>query len=535
MKRFVAVGLVVLLAAGCSPAGRRSAANTLTIAQQREPRSLNPALENGTSSTELGMLFFQYLLKWNDRGEFVGDAAIAAPTQANGGVSRDGLTITYHLRRGLRFSDGVALTASDCVWSIHAIQDPANNVQTRYGYDRIARADAPDPYTLVLRLKEPFAPLPTLVLAPQGFPILPAHVFRGGVDFNHGDFNAHPIGSGPYVVEAWKHNDRIEMRANPLYAGGAPQINRMAIRFAADPNTAIDLLKTGEADGFFNDEDYSSYPELRALPGIRTTADRVNGVGAIIFNTQDPVTADARVRHALAEAIDIRSLVFRAYRGALASDDAGAGLFLWAYDRRAYPDVPYSRRHAASLLDAAGWRLGTDGVRYKEGRPLDVLLILQAQNPGEAIAANVIAAAEREVGARVSLKQFNETQLVAPANEGGPVYGGKFQMALYSFVNGDDPDTTDQFACANVPPNGYNKSRLCDSNVDALLLRARRTYDVGRRKAIYRNLEARLYAAMPIALLYQNREINAFSNRLQRQTTSLSGAFWNAGAWRLAR
>jgi len=114
------------------------------------------------------------------------------------------------------------------------------------------------------------------------------------------------------------------------------------------------------------------------------------------------------------------------------------------------------------------------------------------------------------------------------------VYGGKFQMALYSFVNGDDPDTTDQFACANVPPHGYNKSRICDRRLDVLLKAAQQTYDVAQRKALYSKLQALLYEDLPIMLLYQRPELDAYTDRVRNQTPSLSTIWWNAGAWELA-
>jgi peptide/nickel transport system substrate-binding protein len=505
--------------------------NTLVVVQQREPMSLNPALENGASSTEWGLLLFQYLVKYDDHGKLVGDAAVAVPTLQNGGISRDGLTITYRLRRGLRFADGSPLTANDCVWSIAAIVNPANNVQTRYGYDRIAKAQARDATTLVLHLKQPFAPLLTLVLAPSGFPILPAHLLARYPDFNNLAFNGMPLGSGPYVVTRWLRGDAVEMRPNPYYWRRAPRIAHLVVRFVADPNTAIDLLRTKEADGFFNDEDLGNYELLRTISGIRVNNTPVNAVGALIFNTQDSPTNDTRVRHALAQALNFQTLVRTTYRGALTSDSAGRGLFIWAYDKRAYPDVPYDTKAAAALLDAAGWKLGNDGVRHRDGRELNLLLIIQAATPGDQVIGNQIAFYEGKIGARVTLKAFNETQFVAPGSLGGPVYGGKFQMAYYPFVNGDDPDTTDQFACSHVPPNGYNKSRICDPQLDALLDAARRTYDVAARKALYAKVQTLLYRELPIALLYQRREVDAFSDRVQGQTTSLSGAFWNAGSW----
>ena len=501
------------------------------IAQQWEPQSLNPALENGTSSTEWSMLIFSYLVKYDDRGRLVPDVATNIPTLRNGGISPDGKTIVYHIRKGIRFADGAALTAADCAWSIEAIDNPANNVQSRFAYDDVARAEAPTPTLLVLHLKRPFPPLITVVGAPQGFPILPKHVLARYPNFNQVDFNAAPFGSGPYRVERWLRSDRVELRANPYYWNGPIAIPRMTILFVANPQTALNLLQTHEIDGYFDEQDYANYPRLMALPGYRVTSTQQNAVGAIIFNTQDSVTADARVRHALAEAIDIPSLIAKAYRGALSSRHAGAGLFLWAFDPRAYPDVPYDPAHARRLLDAAGWHGGPNGVRTKNGRPLDLLLIIQAATPGDATVADNIVQYESAVGARVTLKQFNITQFVAPATENGPVYSGKFQMALYSFENGDDPDTTDQFACANVPPGGYNKSRVCEPAIDALLARGLSTYDPVKRAATYRLLQAALYRELPIALIYRRTQLNAFSNRLHGQTTSLSGPFWNVSRW----
>ncbi|MBV9269805.1 MAG: peptide ABC transporter substrate-binding protein [Candidatus Eremiobacteraeota bacterium] len=531
-----ATALIAALLSGCTSSGGSAGAgngNTFTIAQQREPRSLNPAFENGQSSTQWGTLLFQYLVKFDDKGNLVGDAAAEAPSLANHGISADGRTITYHLRPNLKFADGKPLTADDCVFSIDAINNPRNNVQTRYGYDVVQRADAPNARTCVLHLKRPFAPILTLVGAPQGFPILPKHLLGSLSDFNKAPFNEQPIGSGPYVVERWMHGDRVVMHANPNYYRGKPQIERLVIRFIPDTNTGINLLQTREVDALFNDQDYSNYPQLQAIQGYRVNAAPVSGLGAIIFNTLDPVTQDKRVRHALAAAIDIPTMIQKTYRGAVDTVDAGRGLFQWAYDAKAFPTPAYDPVRARALLDQAGWKVGADGVREKDGRKLDILFIIQAGTPGDSIIGNSVTQYLRAVNVRTSLKQFNVTQIVAPASEGGPVYGGKFQMALYPFVNGDDPDTTDQFACANVPPNGYNKSRLCDPRIDTLLAQGKSTFDIPRRKAIYSNMQVLLWDQLPIVLLYRRRELDVFSSRLQNQTTSIDTAFWNVGAWTL--
>ncbi|MGZ3533107.1 MAG: ABC transporter substrate-binding protein, partial [Vulcanimicrobiaceae bacterium] len=416
-----------------------------------------------------------------------------------------------------------------------AIDNPANNVQSRYGYSDVANAAAPNDTTLVLHLKKPFAPLLTLVLAPQGFPILPERLLAKYPDFNHIPFNSQPVGSGPYVVSNWLRGDRVEMRANPHYWQGVPKIKNVEIRFVADPNTAINLLKTHEVDAYFDNLDYGNWPILKTIADVNVTSTPIDAVGAIIFNTQDPLTRDPRVRRALAEAMNIPALVAKTYRGSLDGRNAGKGLFIWAHDPHAYPDIPYDPQRAGTLLDDAGWKMGADGVRHKDGKRLDLLFIIQAATPGDEIIGSAVQAYEKAVGVNVTLKQFNVTQFVAPANLGGPVYGGKFQMALYPFVNGDDPDTTDQFACANVPPRGYNKSRICNPQIDALLAAGRTTFDIAKRRQIYAKLQEQLISQLPIALLYQRREINVFSTRVKDQTTSLSTAFWNAGAWHLAK
>jgi peptide/nickel transport system substrate-binding protein len=540
--RVVAVFVVfaLTLASGCTRASFRQGENAsnepFTFTQQWEPRSLNPALENGDSSQEWGLLLFSYLVKYDSKGGLVPDVATVVPTKRNGGISPDGRTITYHLRHGVRFSDGTPLTAQDAAWSIDAINDPNNDVQSRYGYDDVKSARAVSRYTLVLRLKRPFAPLISIVLAPQGYPIFPKHALTRYRDFNQNAFNQAPIGSGPYVVKEWIRSDKVELVQNPYYWAGRPGIARITIRFVADAQTSINMLEAHEAQGFYDDQSQIDMPVLEGINGYRVTRrpPQQNGVGALIFNTQDPLTSDPRVRHALAEAIDIKAMIDKTYRGAEESHDPGRGLFLWAYDPKAYPDVPYDPAQSRALLRAAGWRMGKDGWRRKGGRTMSLLLVIQAATPGNEIIGDNIVQYERAAGVKVTLKAFNITQFVAPAQDGGPVYGGKFQMALYPFENGADPDTTDQFACKNVPPNGFNKSRLCDRRVDALLAAGRATYNVAKRKAIYARLQRLLYAQMPIALLYQTREIDTWTTRLHVRGGAQPQPFANVARWYLA-
>ncbi len=142
----LALFAAVLTATGCSrhvagPKEPRST-RTLVFAQQWEPHSLNPALENGDSSQEWGLLLFSYLVKYGPDGTLIPDVATAVPTLHNGGISRDGRTITYHLRHDVRFADGSRLTAKDAAWSIDAVNNPRNDD---------ARGDLPSAAAAALR------------------------------------------------------------------------------------------------------------------------------------------------------------------------------------------------------------------------------------------------------------------------------------------------------------------------------------------------------------------------------------------------
>ncbi len=160
MRQYAAVlvCLVSLAFAACTTQQSRSAREpgTLVIAVQKEPISLNPLLLEGIDAYTYGEILYSYLTRYDSDGHVVADLADPVPTLANGGVSADGKTLTYHLRRGVRWQDGTPLTSRDVAFSYHAVMNPENNLPERYGIDKVASFDAPDPYTVVVRLKRAF-------------------------------------------------------------------------------------------------------------------------------------------------------------------------------------------------------------------------------------------------------------------------------------------------------------------------------------------------------------------------------------------
>ena len=145
---------------------------------------------------------FDPLVATDPEGRDVPILASVVPTLENGGIGRDGLTITYHLRRGVRWQDGAPFTSRDVQFSYRAIMNLKTNVATRHGYDVIARVDTPDAHTAVFRLKHPFAPAVHTFFAHSDAPyfILPAHLLEKYPDLNRVPFNTLPVGTGPFKI-----------------------------------------------------------------------------------------------------------------------------------------------------------------------------------------------------------------------------------------------------------------------------------------------------------------------------------------------
>ena len=142
-------------ASGSAPGGQ---AGTLRIAIQSDLKNLNPLLNSNTTDAMVARLMFEPLLSADPTGQPVPMLATTVPTLQNGGVSKDGLTITYHLRKDAKWTDGVPVTGKDVKWSWQAIMNKNNNIISQHGYDYVKSIDLPDDHTVVVHLKEKFSP-----------------------------------------------------------------------------------------------------------------------------------------------------------------------------------------------------------------------------------------------------------------------------------------------------------------------------------------------------------------------------------------
>lgn len=528
-RRAFAAGLAALALSSCHArsAVGHAASNALVVAVRKEPESLNPLLLEGVNAYVFGELLYSYLTTYDAKGRPAPDLALEVPSLANGGVSADGRTITYHLRHDARWQDGVPVTSRDVAFTYSAIMNPANNVQERYGYDVVSRLATPDRYTVVVRLKRAFSPILSFFFGgDSNYPIVPAHKLAQYPNINAVPFNAAPAGSGPYRLVRWNRGDRIELDANPSYVHGKPRIGRLVLPFVPDDSTVINQLRTGELDAaFFSDT--SRVEELRAIPGRRVIVTPVPYFYALSFNLDVPLLADLSVRTAVSQAVDRDSLARKITLGVDDSRNAMRGLFTWAYDPQVRL-VTYDPEAAKVLLTRDGWLPGSDGIRTKAGKRLSLQLALPAGSVVTTSMATAIAAEERSIGIDMSLRQYDRNQFNSLQ---GPWMQGRTQITLYDYQGTYDPDASWLLGCDQRSPHGFDLSRYCNPGVDALLREGAASYDRAARLAAYRAVQRTIAHDLPYDFLCQISEVDVIPADLGGYVPPLLSPFNFVADW----
>lgn len=505
--RACAIGAFVL-ASACSPLerGRTVAAahpHWLRIANgQGDPNSLNIHLDPSATTGFIAELTQAYLARYDREAHPVPELITVIPTQKNRGISADGKTITWHLRRNVRWSDGAPFTGDDVVFSVHAIMNPANNEeQGTSGWDLIAKIVQPDPYTVVFHLKRPYGSyLPLYFGTAANEPcILPKHILGKLHDINTAPYNAKPVGIGPFRVVQWRHGDAIELEANPYYWRGAPKLKRITYKLLASQETLTGQLQTGEVDLWpLMPPSYTSRLksvdslDVRVEPNFRTTN--------LDFQNVRPLVTDPRLRRAIRDAIDRKRLVSTVLHGYGSLHD-GVAIPLdppTAHDRT----VPYDPVRARALLEAAGWHAGPDGTRSKAGTKLVLDAVYPVGTAELDRTIEFIRAALRDVGITLQSRRFAPNVFRAQLSAGGILYGGKYDIALYPRTLEAVSDVNGLYGCGSIPPRGENASRYCNPHVDELLRDVEASYDTTTRRRLFARVQAQMIADVPTIILY---------------------------------
>ncbi len=526
----VAVGA---LAVAFAPLARVAAQSMpLRVGVQQEPATLDPVIGARAIEIDAINLLFDGLFRKDDRGRMVPDLATRVPTRANGDISGDGRTITYHLVRAARWQDGQPVTSADVKFTYDAIMDPRNNVLTRIPYDRFAGVDTPDPYTFVVHLKRPYVPAVSLAfLTGIAGAIVPAHLLANSADLNRDPFSTAPVGSGPYRLVSWNHGSDMVFAANPAYFRGAPKIERIVWRFIPDENAITSALRAHDVD-LVDRLGLSPYTQLGSVPGLLPALGYSYLWEHLAFNTASGPLTDLRVRRALCAGLDINEIYAKVDHGI---GDLGVGLqqprSTW-YDR-SLRQCAFDPARARALLDAAGWHAGPDGMRSKNGVPLQITFGTIAGIIDRAQTQVLLQSRWHDLGVDTVLKTYPPSTFFAPAQAGGIMYSGKLDITMCAFpIPTDDPVRDVYETSGALPPQGVNHAFWRNSRVDALEAEGVRTDDPAARARIYTELQRIEAAQIPYVTLRWWTTIAMHDVRLHGvRPPPLGSTFWNANEW----
>lgn len=513
-------------AAGGGSAGGPSN-ELLIIGYDREPDTMNRYATHILEDIESCVV--EGLVTNDEQMRIVPVLAAEVPTLANKGVilrPDGGMDVIWKLRPGVTWHDGTPHSSADVKFTVDAINKGDWKPESVDGFDRISSVDTPDSLTAVVHYKEVYAPYQLQFVRGT----LPRHVLAGRDINSANDYNRAPLGTGPYRVKEWKTGEYILLERVPAYwrGSGQPKIRQLLFRFLANTTTRINLLKSGEVH-LVALLPWDKVREVQPLARLRLNKVVGNGYEHVTLNQRHfPAFADVRVRRALAHAVDRASMVRTLLDEQVSVVNGPIQPLSPAYE----PNVtsyPYDTVAANRLLDEAGWRRGSDGVRNRNGKRLAFTLITQS---GFAIRENVSQAlqqAYRTVGVDMQVQLLDGTSISSVW------FKGEFDAMLHWWQMGADPELTLFFARDRTPPAGRNINYVDDAELTALLYESDRTADEGARNALLRTAQRRIAALAPEIPLYNTAKVDAIPATLKGFTgnPTNAGPFWNVHAWEI--
>ncbi|HXO16547.1 MAG TPA: peptide ABC transporter substrate-binding protein [Candidatus Dormibacteraeota bacterium] len=458
-----------------SPAGTGGRMNAWTqphvlrFSDASDVNTLNPHFGQIIDVGYLSSMTMAYLIKWDEHNRPYAELATQVPTQADGGVSKDGLTITYHLRKGVRWSDGAPFDADDVVFSTRVVLNPATNEVGRQGWDQISKIDEPDKFTVIYHLKKPYSPFIETFFSTAGANpcILPKHLLEKYPNINNVPYNSLPIGIGPFKYLRWDRAQDVILVANPLYWRGRPRLNEVIYKIIPDRDTLLSQLEAKETD-MWNLVPGAYLSRVQAVPGLAVIRQPGYGFGHLDFNLQRPVLHDPVVREALRMAIDRRTLRDKIGRGVGILQEVATPPSS-PYAVTSIPMVPFDIARANALLDQAGWTRGADGIRQKNGMQLSLTFATSAGSPDTDERIELIRSWWKQIGADITVRHYPPALMFAPLPQGGIVYSNKWDVIIFQWVNDAIGDYSPIYDCKAFPPNGQNDLRWCNPRAQAAM------------------------------------------------------------------
>jgi peptide/nickel transport system substrate-binding protein len=515
--------------AACSPERRTAAVATDTAVDESKPQeggtvirrlqtdltSLNPLYVSTRYDHYVTDLIFSPVVELDAN-------LIPAPGLAEKwDITSDGKLYTFHLNPKATFSDGTPVRASDVLFTLKKIADPASEVASIAGnFEQLdlAHTRVVDDHTIAVAFKEALAPQLSFF---NDLHVLPEHVYSHG-DLKK-DFNLTAVGSGPYKLVTRDPGKEVILERRADYWRQHPYVQTLRFKVVPDDATAWNAVKRGDLDESIISSDVwlmeSRRPELQKTIAFRRFY--TLSYNYIPWNNSDPLLSDSRMRRALAMCVDLQSIINNLYHGTARAMNGPFTPDQWSYN----PEVPviqYDPQGAKRALASLGW-LDTNGDGWldKNGKPLRIEMLVVGGN----VASNPFAQLFQS-----ELKKIGVDLVITPLDGAAfldRVFHGRYQSAYLSWDLNPDPDPFSLYHSSQIPPHGQNFVWYKSAEADRLIDAGRREIDRSKRIPIYHQLHALLANDQPYTWTVQVSSKWAINKRIHGVKESKGWGLFN--------
>ena len=452
---YAVVLAVAAVAISDEPAVAQKQGGSLTVGMELDIPGFDP-LKVGvfdTAALTAADLIFDTLTSLDDNGK-------ARPKLAlSWSHSDDYKTWTFKLRPGVKFQDGTPYNAEAVAWNYARQKDPNNHCRCAFYIAGIDKVEAKDDLTVVFHLVDPSVKVPELLAAPTANSVVQS---PSAIQAKGDDYNRHPVGTGPYIIESWAAGDRMVLKRNPDYWNkGHPYLDRIVLRPLPDSQTRFASLLAGESDVVYADEfEADSIAKARKNPALAVHSYVGAGASVAAFNTDLAPFDDVRVRRALVMAIDSKKLSLAITYGLArpATNPYGDGSWVRCKDDGALPTDPAKAR----------------ALIKEYGKPVEFKMLFTATPRGRAT-GQVLQQFWKKIGAKMEIEQVDQATIVPRA------FKREFQVTPWRI--GDLADPAPQMYAYFHTGSPVALSNYSDPELDKLLEHSRDTADEERRRA----------------------------------------------------
>lgn len=443
---------------------KTKAQDTIIYAQGADPRGLDPALVDDGESGKVIVNIYEGLLKYNK------DSTKVEPSLAESwDVSSDGLTYTFHLRKGVKFQDGTDFNAEAVKINIDRQLPPKVTEDMAYAsfvYGSVKEVQAVDTNTVKITMKEASTPFLSNLAMCLGAPIVSPKALT---DYKN-NVNEHPVGTGPYTFVSWTKGQNIVLKRNDSYWGTKALTQNVIFKFITDNSARVVALNNGEAD-IIDGIDATVVKQIEGSGNKIYEAPGMN-INYMAYNTTKAPLNNPKVRAALSQAVNVPELVKSLYQGYAEAATSVMPSFMPGFDK-SIKQVAFDQAAAKSALTAAGVT-SLHVITYTNSRPYNTA-------NGQAL-AEAIQGYFKNVGVTAKIDAFDWTTYKQK------VKAGDYDVAFYGWI-GDNGDPDNFMSLMSDKDPSMNIARFDDAAYKALIAKGLSTPNGDARNKVYTDIE----------------------------------------------